>query len=265
MCLLIYKPKDHEVPEAHLEWAYDNNNDSLWFAYVQNWKVITEKFLDYPTFKENLYKIKWKQAIIHFRFATSWFVDEVNCHPFIVGEKDECVKKTVGDKAIAHNWVLAKYTKPWKYSDTFHFVKHFAKLDWKVDKEKIEEMIGAWNKLVTLDKNWVYSIYNEDQWKWLNWIWYSNNSYIAYRTNYGYANYYDNYSYGAKWYLSYSEKQEESVYEEEWVVVVTRNLTMFDENWKTVYLKKWEYFIQDFYDDDDLDDWLWEILYWGWK
>jgi len=190
MCLLMYKSKDGVLDYDKLFNARQNNSDGGGFAHVVNGKIVTEKFMNYKDFAEAIKKIEKKQAIIHFRMATSGITNVTNCHPFIVSECDAGVESLDGEIALAHNGVMPEYVKPGKYSDTFHFVKTFAKMYKKgISKKTIESHIGISNKLVTLDKNGVYSIYNESYGHWDNGIWYSNHTYQCYYVPKAYSKY----------------------------------------------------------------------------
>lgn len=256
MCLLIYKPKDEIVPDSFLYNWFKSNSDWAWLAYADGNRVKIIKSLDYKEFKKAYDELKDYPMIIHFRLATSGLTDELNCHPFIVWPTTEDVLKIEWEMALAHNWVLYNYTKHWKYSDTFHFVKHFAKIKDNRGKAKIESHIGQWNKLVSLDKYWVFSIYNEKQWHWKDGVWYSNTSYQAYKT----LPYKDTYKpYGS--YYSSARDDEYGTYSEDIMVdwdsmYVHNDVTIVSQTWQVIFLKKWEYYIDnpEYYTEEELEE-----------
>lgn len=142
--------------------------------YAEDGKVVIQKgFMTYASFLEAYEPHKAKQAALHFRIATHGKVDGMNTHPFRVSE-------TLG---LIHNGIINKVdcNLDKDMSDTWHFVEKIMKpfehmVDHKVFQELVENYIG-YSKLVTLDGQGNFNIYNEKLGDWDCACWFSNKSY----------------------------------------------------------------------------------------
>lgn len=193
MCIAILKPGSIKIPESYLINSYQNNSDGCGFAYIRTDllgipKLVVEKTMDF-----NIFLKKYNRAfknnpeshfLIHFRIATHGTVDKFNCHPFKINK----------NLAFIHNGVITGLELCKERSDTQVFndtvLKKLPK-EWEKNKsisKLIEKFIGV-SKLVTLDINGEYNIYNEKLGHWNEGCWFSNKSYIA-KTTVVYNNFY---------------------------------------------------------------------------
>jgi len=174
MCIAIYKPETMLLSEDTLKNSWDNNPDGAGFMYVDNGQVIISKgYMSYKSFREAYDPHASKQMAVHFRIATHGKVDGNNTHPFRISD-------TLG---LIHNGIISnvKCDIDKDMSDTWHFVERFMKKYEHLRHEPefkmlIEKYIGA-SKLVTLDGNGTFDVYNEDLGVWDCDCWFSNKSY----------------------------------------------------------------------------------------
>jgi glutamine amidotransferase len=178
MCLAILKPKGVEIKKKYLQNGFDANEDGAGFAYVRDGQVIIQKgyfnFKDfYKAFKP--FNSPKEIAIVHFRQATHGVCNQENCHPFMmVGNKFACI----------HNGILDIKCSDKDKSDTFHFATlvldpmlREVEFTSPALKYLVETSIGGFNKIVVLNGDGKYVIFNEDKGTWEKGCWYSNCSY----------------------------------------------------------------------------------------
>lgn len=173
MCIAILKPAGITLLPDTLKNSWDNNPDGAGFMYADNGNVVIVKGL--MTFEDFLAAYephKDKQCVLHFRIATHGGTTPENTHPFAVSD-------TLG---VVHNGIInnIKCDIDVKRSDTWHFVEKIMRLyrnHWQIPafKALVESFIGA-SKLIFLDGEGNYDIYNESYGKWQNGCWFSNTS-----------------------------------------------------------------------------------------
>jgi glutamine amidotransferase len=178
VCLAIYKPPRVIVPRDALANGFDSNAHGAGFAYVQNDTLVTVKGLfTFDAFWSAYNPHRYKQAIIHFRWATSGLHDEGNCHPFAISD----------DTAMIHNGVLdIPCDVDRERSDTWHYCHHIlrplAERDPSFFTQPAMIYMGASaigsDKFCFLRANGDWSIWNEDRGEWDGDSWYSNPSYL---------------------------------------------------------------------------------------
>lgn len=185
MCIAIFASPHTKVPEEHLLESYKSNKDGCGFAYVStdytgHKKIKIYKTMDYDKFLKN-YNRAFKNNpespfLIHFRIATHGTVDTFNCHPFKVNK----------NLAFIHNGIISGVGTDAKKSDTQMFndviLKNLPKDFYKYEHYKllIEKFIVG-SKIIMLDVDGNYQIYNESSGHWLNDVWYSNSSYKSFK------------------------------------------------------------------------------------
>lgn len=205
MCLIFLKPKTAKNYLTYERFcnALENNPHSVGVVYKdENGKVKIERFVNPAKGKDKIYDtIKDREEFaIHFRFATHSGVNLANCHPFIVN-KDLC---------LMHNGVMSDFGKiDDTKSDTKNFTESFLRpyieqegIGVIKDKEFIEDVgkvIGSYNKILLIDKDFNWSIINESSGVWKEGCWLSN----SYSTESS-RNYYDSYYYGSSSYSNYN-------------------------------------------------------------
>lgn len=210
MCLIFLKPKSAKNYLTYERFcnALENNPHSVGIVYKnpEDGKVKVERFVKPEKGKEKIYDIiKDKEEFaIHFRFATHGAVNLDNCHPFLVTK----------DLALMHNGVMSEFGDiDTSKSDTRNFAESFLRpyieqegIGIIKDKEFIEDVgkvIGSYNKILLIDKDFNWSIINEKSGVWKEGCWMSN----SYSTESS-RNYYDSYNYGS--YGSYGKKYDYS-------------------------------------------------------
>ena len=177
MCLAIYKPEGLLIPEDHLEEGFISNPHSAGFAVVDDGRIrIFRGFFKYQDFLEAYRPWAFRQALVHFRWATHGSRDVKNCHPFKVTE----------DLVMIHNGVLdiATTSKP-RRSDTWHYVDGVLAPMAQRDPDffmrpEIVFMGGQaidGSKFCFLRADGAYQIWNESDGHWAAGVWYSNYSY----------------------------------------------------------------------------------------
>ena len=197
MCLIFLKPKNAKNYLTYDRFcnALENNPHSVGIIYKnpEDGKVKIERFVKPEKGKDKIYDIiKDKEEFaIHYRFATHGAVNLTNCHPFIVTK----------DLALMHNGVMSEFANiDLPKSDTRNFAESFLKpyieqegIGVIKDKDFIEDVgkvIGSYNKILLIDKDFNWSIINEKSGVWKEGCWLSN----SYSTESS-RNYYDSYSY----------------------------------------------------------------------
>jgi hypothetical protein len=176
MCIAIYKDKDVLISKETLEECYRSNPDGAGFMYVEDGKLSVHKgYFTFDSFYEAYQPHEESQAILHFRIKTHGPVDADNCHPFVIND----------DLAFVHNGVISGFGSNAK-SDTLEFnasilqplVEKYGN-DIMFDdsiKTLVESKIG-YSKLIFLDNNGRYDIFNEHKGVWDGEVWFSNHSY----------------------------------------------------------------------------------------
>ena len=176
MCIAVYKKKGVTIPIKTLKECYTRNPDGAGFMYVDNGKLeVTKGYFTFDEFWQAYKKHQTKQAVLHFRIKTHGPIDAENCHPFVINDKF----------AFVHNGVISGFGND-KFSDTLEFNSSIIKpmvAKWGIEamfeepvKELIEARIG-YSKLIFLDNEGNYDIFNEDKGTWDNNVWFSNTSY----------------------------------------------------------------------------------------
>jgi hypothetical protein len=179
MCLLIYKPTNHDVPEEWLENGFYANPDGCGLAWITRrgkiayWRSTSQ---DFDKFFKAYVPVKDCAMLIHFRLSTGGGKTKANCHPFALGE----------NMALAHNGVLSCTSATFRQSDTsvlVDMIKCFMgeRLDDLIGDDalaaRFEKLIGANNKIAVLRGDGAFRIFNEKAGHWRDGVWYSNNGY----------------------------------------------------------------------------------------
>lgn len=189
MCIAILNKKNVTLKRDLLETCWDNNRDGAGLAYPNEGKMTVFKELkSFDRFYDKYKSIRstYKgNMLLHFRIATHGAVAEENCHPFLVNEQ----------MAFIHNGIISNVGASKDKSDTICFNEKVLQLlppnfvDNAGMRLLIEEFIGN-SKLVFLDVEGNYTIYNESKGEWNNECWFSNQSYKPKPSYSGYSNKY---------------------------------------------------------------------------
>lgn len=184
MCIAIFAKPGVKVSDEELFTSYKANKDGCGFAYISTdylgyKKIKIVKTMSYEVFLRKYHRAQANNPespfVIHFRIATHGTVDTFNCHPFKIN------KNTV----MMHNGIIPGLPIDGKRSDTQMFndliLKDLPKDFYKFYSYEllIEKFIGA-SKLVVMDIEGNFTIYNEKAGHWKDDVWYSNTSYKSY-------------------------------------------------------------------------------------
>lgn len=123
MCVIVLKPKDHQIPTTILKNMWDKNPHGAGFAFIDGKKIIFRKgFMSFKPLQKALNYLDHKELVIHFRLATHGAVCPKNCHPFELSKNIEMAQSTTGvaDAVLFHNGVLYNYGSK-HLSDTLEF------------------------------------------------------------------------------------------------------------------------------------------------
>ena len=210
MCLIVVKPKESK---SYLNYerfckALNTNPHSVGILYKKDNKIKVKKYIKPKDIKKKIFNIikNKDEYAIHFRYATHGAIDTKNCHPF----------RVVDGLYLMHNGILSKYGDMNKnQSDTRNFIDYYLKPiieKYGIDiiyteefKKEVEKEIGLGNKIVLIDKNFNFIIFNENLGTWIDNNWLSN----TYSTEeYTFKTYsdkemeenYDKYNYFDRWY-----------------------------------------------------------------
>ena len=233
MCIIVAKKKGVNIPSNDiLKTCFTRNSDGAGLMYNKDNKVIIEKgFMTYDKLEQRLTELKneFKDnslkkigLVLHFRIGTQGKNDAFTCHPFMISDNNEDLRKLVveTDVAMVHNGIISAYStrKEDDLSDTQLFIKYMVNTIYKYDKEfykdtKVMNMLQdvARSRLCFLDKKG--DIYTSGDFITDNDILYSNTSYkkIEY-SNYSYYGYYDDYDYDFMWSKHRSTKTKTSTF-----------------------------------------------------
>lgn len=210
MCVVVYKPKDKEMPnyETLLD-CFVANPDGAGYMFPKNNKVkIRKGFMTFPEFYNSLmddYKDVGpdKDFVLHFRISTQGGVNRPLCHPYPVSKTMDDLRQLEAETniGVAHNGIISltseySYSRSWdygyygvqkkepNYNDTMTFITKYLSLIMKDDKdvfdddkeELIEKLIGGYNKLAIMTPKGVKLIGNFVD---IGGILYSNNYFIG--------------------------------------------------------------------------------------
>lgn len=197
MCIAIVKKAGAVLTRDTLFNCYTNNRDGCGFAYINTdiygkRKIRIKKSMDFEIFYD-----KYSRAVeqnpnstflIHFRIATHGTVDEYNCHPFQINDKQVFIHNGIipqmdkdgprdhrSDTRIFKDKILRKLPRGWENNPAIKFM--------------IESIIG-FSKLAVLNVDNTFNIFKENSGHWKEDVWYSNTSYqpfVPVRTSYNEA------------------------------------------------------------------------------
>jgi glutamine amidotransferase len=195
VCLLVVASPNCTPQRKDLENASCNNPHGFGYAIIAGDKIITGKGMSSRKVINEFLEVRKQHpggyAMFHARYATHGVKNEQNCHPFMVGGRE--------DTYLAHNGVLdIKINNGDKRSDTRVFAEDMLPKIGGVsslDDDNILKMVEKWSSgsklaIFTLDPSAKYDCYiiNEDAGHWDNaGMWWSNSTYKA---DYGWASYF---------------------------------------------------------------------------
>ena len=210
MCVVVYKPKNKEMPSKETLFdCFVANPDGAGYMFQKDKKVCIKKgFMTFASFLENLQKDyedvgKDVDFVLHFRISTQGGVNQPCCHPYKVSkDMDELrLLECESDIGVAHNGIIRLTTdygsyssyydygykfvreEP-KYNDTMKFITDYMSLIMRspedvFDEDKVElveKLIGSSNKFAVMTPDGVNLIgyFHE-----IDGIYYSNDYFIG--------------------------------------------------------------------------------------
>ena len=180
MCIIILKSEGKKLTDEAMENSRDMNGHGYGYSFIHNEKIITKKFMKYKKFykqyrnDEETY-LDTTPFLVHFRACSKGAINVQNAHPFIINDS----------QVFAHNGTIYGLPEDEKKSDTNLFNRTIMrKLPYEWEKNEgiinlIRGMIGATNRIVVLNKDKSYIIFNEGKGEWIDGIWYSNEHYLG--------------------------------------------------------------------------------------
>lgn len=147
MCVILYKKKESKIDLETLLLARNTNPDGMGLAYFDDSEVIFERNLK-PSKRDLqacIKKTEEKEAIFHFRIATSGGVNLENCQP-IYNKK--------GNFLLFHNGVVHSLNGASATASDTVLLSYLLEHN-EVDKNKLLEKIAqkTYSKFVLIDDN----------------------------------------------------------------------------------------------------------------
>lgn len=221
MCIIVVKKKGVDVPDYQtLKNCWDNNPDGAGLMYVTSKKKvkIEKGFMSFDKFYNRIKKLgevfdlKNKSLVLHFRIGTSGGINKQKTHPFpISNNQDELDALNITcDLAITHNGVMSDYVyKNSDASDTQNFIKDYLYYFYKLNNkfyniDGIKRIIDeeCCGRLALLDND--DEIVTIGDFIESDGVLYSNSNYTKKEYNFSYYNnnsyYYDDYYYDDYYY-----------------------------------------------------------------
>jgi hypothetical protein len=178
MCLLLYKPADAELSEAELRDFYVHNPHGFGIMYLDQGRVVTHRLVGQFKKVKRLYRefAAGRECAIHFRMRTHGPISRANTHPFEI----------TNTLYMMHNGILGGYGGKTAYpgeSDTAHFSRELrAVMTTEAPNvhrragfaKAMGEIIGFSNRMIFLSPQEGYQIVNEEEGRWHQRCWYSN-------------------------------------------------------------------------------------------
>ncbi len=168
MCLIIASPEG-TAPDLDIVGLAILDNPHGWgLVSASAGKLTADKGFGLESLLRAIKRLQGPY-LIHFRYATHGAVGLANCHPF----------KVNSDCYMVHNGILKVPIVDQRYSDSWHFARHFARPYLQTHGyanlvADAEHFIGRGNKLAFLHSNGVILIANEAAGTWRGGLWYSN-------------------------------------------------------------------------------------------
>lgn len=127
MCVIIHKPANKDFDEKDLRTAFENNPDGFGFMYYDETlnKIIAKKSINIT--EDQIVKIvnrfKDRDVCYHYRYKTHGLINNAQCHPFKVLDK----QKHGVDMYFMHNGTINTVTPNKDESDTQAFNRQILK------------------------------------------------------------------------------------------------------------------------------------------
>jgi hypothetical protein len=184
MCLAIYKPRGLTIPKQYLMSGYMGNRSGCGFMFHDQGKLhVFKKMAPFTEFYEAYKEIeKDHDVAVHFRAATHGPRNDANCHPFVMCD---------GQFAMIHNGIFDIDLKNRELSDTGNFceqilepaVRDGSYLEPNPNLQSLhpyrleKHPRWGWGMVVLMNADGEVIIYNKDQGRMDEGVWYSNGGY----------------------------------------------------------------------------------------
>lgn len=249
MCIIVYRPANHELTMDLLEACQQENHDGWGIMYSDQGRVMVMNGMDLESFKSAYNSIEPDMEIaIHFRWKTHGNIDLINTHPYPVLNLEENGE----DLWVMHNGIIDVKETRQGMSDTWHWVKHVARPILKNNPDgifdpdivDILEATVTHSRLLFLNGNGKFVFLNQKMWtEEKGCIWSTRPPTQTQKWNPSHKYVYGKgWIYGPGWsswedgindmgdYRSLSEAQEESEETESAEIPETRSLSMLDNS-----------------------------------
>ncbi len=181
MCIAVFKPANQKLKKEILERCYKANGDGCGFAFPMDGRVeIVKGRMEFEEFWNRLDAIQNQgefPMLAHFRIRSAGDISDENCHPFRINDQH----------ALIHNGTIWDFNAAnSKVSDTAVFCHNILKplfqdypdfFKTKYGHHLIEKTIGV-SRIIILNAQGEYVIFNESGGEWDDNVWYSNKSYL---------------------------------------------------------------------------------------
>lgn len=181
MCVIINVPANIVIPKYILKNCYDNNPHGWGIMFPKDGKLETikdvsgyDKFLEaYDAIPDTVPKA------VHFRIKTHGLIDQENCHPFRILDKQADHAMDLG---LMHNGVISTALYDDKKSDTWNFSFHVLQpileqnqhlLDNSGFRQMLEDVAGG-SRLLFMNENGDTLTINEELGHKAHGAWFSN-------------------------------------------------------------------------------------------
>ena len=191
MCLLVLQAEKTKMKKSSFYNAHQSNKDGIWILIrkpnkeinVFKYQNVDLAWAKYESLKDEDYNL----ISIHFRLATSWWVNYEMMHPFPLGGKNWWW--------LLHNGSISNTVMPsieW-VSDTASLAEYIKDAD-LTERQLysypiryfLSTICWTYNKFLVISPNkWI--LYNEKAWHWKDGLWYSNYTYASYNSSYKYV------------------------------------------------------------------------------
>jgi len=185
MCIICAINKGEKFTQTEFENCWDGNPHGGGYTYINpEAKLITFKSMDFDVFRNQFDKDftaqgKYSPFLVHFRIASAGTISIANNHPF----------KVHRGLVMAHNGTISgvRDTRDSR-SDTKVFVEEYLRhmpqnfLLNRGANRLIKAIIGSSNKLVFLNSEGLFTIFNDSLGEVDDGRWFSNSSYKYKRT-----------------------------------------------------------------------------------
>jgi hypothetical protein len=180
MCLIVFNPHGHKLPEDRMRVAFKNNGDGYGFMWNEDGRVKVLKedgSAGVERFLHLVDQFKGTAHAIHLRWRTHGELGTSQCHPHVVLNKDS------GDKVdfmMMHNGVFHGLPNDSVKSDSAILAArlreniHSNGGDFKAAIQSLDKHIGNNNRVLFLNSHGKAIFLNAGLGFWDNGIWYSN-------------------------------------------------------------------------------------------